>query len=134
MKPVNQRNISDKDGDCFDACMVSILELRDFPKWIKKTSQYIQWNEWLEKNNMQVVYYELGSFPLPNGYSILSVKSTLFSGGRHAVVMWSDEWTVKILHNPNPKDPRGVNIPDTEWLGISVIALIDPSKLGVPSI
>lgn len=129
MKPVNQRVISNVDGDCFDACMVSILELSDFPIWEKKTSQYIRWNRLLEKYNMQVVYYAIGSHPPPDGYAVLSVKSALFEGGRHAVVTYGDGWTFEIVHNPNPQDPRGVNIPPDDRLGFSVIAVIDAGKM-----
>lgn len=128
MKPVNQKIISATDGDCFDACMVSILELSDFPKWERRSSQYELWNEYLEKFNMQVVYYSLGSFPLPYGYSILSVRSALFANARHAVVFQSDGWTGQIIHNPNPEDPRGIEIPNEHWFGVSVVSVIDPSK------
>lgn len=128
MKPVNQRIISDVDGDCFDACMVSILELADFPTWSRKTNQYIRWNEFLDKHNMQVLYYELGTFPVPDGFAIMSVKSALFAGARHAVVVEGNGWTVKIVHNPNPQDPRGIEIPSEDWFGFSFVALKDPAK------
>jgi hypothetical protein len=133
MKPVNQKVISPTAGDCFDACMVSILELDEAPEWAERTSQYIRWNQWLAAKNMQLVYYASGSHPAPAGYFVLSVNSAVFVGKKHAVVgrggAWtSDTWITEVVHNPNPQDPRGVNIPVEDWIGFSVIALVDPAK------
>lgn len=130
MKPVNQRVISSTNGDCFDACMVSILEMDAYPEWDRKTSQYLLWNELLTERNMHLVYYPVGSFPPPVGYSALSVKSALFENGRHAVVYKGDGWMGEIVHNPNPQDPRGVDIPNEDWIGFWVIGLIDPAGAG----
>jgi hypothetical protein len=127
MKPVNQKIINPENGDCFGACVASLFELDEIPK-LRRGSWLDVWNEWLEKYNLQVVEYSLGSFPVPVGFAILAVKSALFQGVRHAVVFHGDGYNGKVVHNPNPDDPRGVNIPNEDWLSFKVLALVDPSK------
>ena len=67
---------------------------------------------------------------MPYGYCILSVKSALFPGKLHAVVLYqTPEGVATVVWNPNPQDPRGVGIPVEDWVEIDVLAVIDPSKL-----
>lgn len=129
MNPVYQKIVSDKDGDCFDACMASLLHI-DYQNFsiAKSGSQVDTWNKWLRARNLQIITYELGSFPVPVGYAILSVKSAVFEKTTHAVIFCGNGWTGKVVHNPNLHDPRGTSIPNDDWLRFTVIALIDPSK------
>lgn len=130
MKPVNQSVVSAKDGDCLGACIASILEIDQYPNFhTNKTGSWLdRWNEYLAAWNMQIIEYPLGSFPVPVGYAILVVKSALFEGVRHAVVFHGDGYDGEVVHNPNPQDPRGIDIPNEDWLAFKVLALIDPSK------
>ena len=130
MKPIDQTIINAQDGDCFGACVASIFELDEIPK-LRKGPWLDVWNEWLGDLNLQVIEYPLGSFPVPNGYAILAVKSALFEGVRHAVVFHGDGYFGKVVHNPNPRDPRGVEIPNEDWLSFKVFALVDPALIVV---
>lgn len=132
MKPVTQRVISNRNGDCHAACIASLLELpiEAMPDFFADDppSPYKRRTEWLQARGLQEAYFLVGSFPPPYGYAILSVKSAVFPGLTHAVV-WDgegSEWG-RIVHNPNPEDPRGVNIPNDDWVGFWVLALLDPS-------
>lgn len=130
MRPVNQKIIDGTNGDCLGACIASILELSTWPNLhtVKNGSWLDKWNDWLGLMNMQIIEYPLGSFPPPRGYAILSVESAMFPGVRHAVVYHGDGYTGSIIHNPNPEDPRGTDIPNDDWLAFKVLALVDPSK------
>lgn len=130
MKPVNQSLISAEVGDCLGACIASILEIDQYPNFhTNKTGSWLdQWNGYLATWNMQIIEYQLGSFPVPVGYAILVVKSALFERVRHAVVFYGDGYDGKVVHNPNPHDPRGIDIPADDWIAFKVLALIDPSK------
>ena len=130
MKPVKQKVIDAKEGDCLGACIASILEIDEYPNFhtTKSGSWLDNWNKYLGDFNLQIIEYPLGSFPVPNGYAILAVKSALFEGVRHAVVFHGDGYFGKVIHNPNPDDPRGVEISNEDWLSFKVFALVDPSQ------
>jgi len=132
MKPVNQKVVDAKEGDCLGACIASILEIEEYPNYhtTESGSWLDNWNEYLSDFNLQIIEYTLGSFPVPNGYAILAVKSALLQGVRHAVVFYGDGYAGEVIHNPNPNDPRGINIPNSDWLSFKVFALIDPCKKG----
>jgi len=123
MKPVLQQHITNKMGDCFGACVASILEIPEAPNFHTDTSRHwlLKWDEWLwQKYWLHPFYAAIGSIPMPQGYSILTVRSALFADTYHAVVYQNGEGKDGIVWNPNPLDPRGVNIDCEDWIGITV--------------
>ncbi len=135
MKPQMQLRVSNVNGDCHAACIASILDvpIETLPDFFSDNppNPYTRRTEWLLNHGLQESYYLVGSFPAPYGYGILSVRSAVFPGATHSVV-WDGEGTGwgKIIHNPNPEDPRGVEIPNKDWVGFWVLALLDPARVG----
>ena len=131
MKAVNQSVVSDKNGNCHAACLACLLELpmESMPDFFVDTppNAYQRRTDWLQERGFQEAYFLVGSFPPPHGWAILSVKSATFPGSLHSVV-WDGERTGwgKIVHNPNPQDPRGIEIPNEDWVGFWVLAPLDP--------
>ena len=131
MIKVYQKIISGDNGDCLGACLGSLLHREDYPDLQGRAgmSWLDVWNDYLEKDNLQLVSYSFGSSPVPRGYAILSVKSALFEGELHAVVFKGDGWDGKIVHNPNPEDPRGIDVHVDDWVRFTMLCLLDPSKI-----
>ena len=135
MKPAHQIHINDTNGDCHAACIASLLEIpiEAMPDFFADTppygrNSYVLRTKWLREQGLQEVYFLLGSFPVPEGYGILSVKSLLYPNATHAVVWKGDaDGGNQIVHNPNPQDTWGLNIPNEEWVGFWVLAPLDPS-------
>ena len=130
MKRVMQKVVNDKDGDCFAACLATILEC-DVPNFHTDASAHMRdhYDTWLAPQNLQLVWFTFGSAPVPKGYSILSVKSAMFKDAMHAVVFHQDEeGSGHIIHNPNPFDPRGIEIPVEDWRFFDVVALRNPAQ------
>lgn len=112
-------------GDCFAACLKSILEREDVPNchtdrerhWLSK------YNEFLRPLGYQISYFVVGHAPTPFGYFIISVKSYLFEGQYHSVVGYTNPYGEStIVHNPNSDDPRRLQIPVEDWRLIYLIA------------
>ena len=127
MKPINQKIIDKTSGDCFSACVNSILERDDVPNFNGDINDRRHWiikaNEWLKSFNYQVVFYKIGHSPTPLGYFIITVNSYVFEGGYHSVVGYTDDNGVtRVVYNPNPQDPRGTDIPPEDWRLIYLLA------------
>lgn len=109
MKPVEQRIVDDTDGDCFAACVASILELpyAGVPKF-NGSSWFEDWQAWLAPHGMAFAVVEVGGHPyigLPL-YAIASVDSPRFEGKQHAVVWGFDPWG--LAYDPSPKRADGI--------------------------
>lgn len=123
MIPVTQRIISGTRGDCFSACIASILELpyEDVPRFVTDAVDRGAEHEWLRDTfawlkplgltlvdiNARDLHDYRGLVGL---YVLLSVPSQKFPGGGHSVVgTWIKEGgghTLAIAHDPNPyNDP-----------------------------
>jgi hypothetical protein len=131
MKPVSQTIIDSEKGDCFRACLASLLELpiEQVPNNHEtKQVQFDFYNDWLRPFNLQLAFIRFGAMPLPQGHFILVVKSACFKNCTHTVIAKENEETcvAEIVWNPNPKDSRGNNIPADEWSYFYVLAVIDP--------
>ena len=132
MKPQMQRIVSNKNGDCFASCLASIMEIDNntMPDFFANPNRAMtdQANEWLKQFNLELSYFKMGSYPPPQGYAILSVKSLVFEKCSHSVV-WSGQaengWG-EIVHDPSP---RGGEHPNEDWLGFHVLVVRDASKL-----
>jgi hypothetical protein len=107
MKPVDQTTFGEEKGNCFSACVASILEIsiEEVPFFMGPGAWWPRFQEWLEKRD----YYPLSwSVPekdqknmAPYGVHILSGKSPRdiqYPEYSHAVVACGSE----IIHDPHP--------------------------------
>ena len=126
MKPVFQRCVDFGHGDCFSACLASILELDldSVPNFRSDSMhdgrlmiEHIL--EWLHPRG--VSYFELdlwkgqANWSFLETYCILTIPSQIYLEGKHAVVgLWErqgDTTLLKIVHDPNPNnEPNDVNL------------------------
>lgn len=90
MKGVKQKIFSNKRGDCFRACLASILEIENSDKFVK-----IRTDDWLI--NYLNFFGEIGlrlnwdsKKIWREGYWIATVPSKNFKKTRHAIVMLGD--------------------------------------------
>jgi hypothetical protein len=116
------QRIIDKDiGDCYTACLASILGLayEEVPQFLKKLTEqgkeyrfYVEVADWLNKlglNYVQVPAYAMGDWRgVRELCAIATVPSQKFSGGTHAVICkWVEIpdhpncYECKIIHDPN---------------------------------
>lgn len=112
LKPVDQTRFVPDKGNCFAACVASLLELNiddvpNFvflePDWIKATQ------EWLAGRGLGMLAlftHEAGYFgnlyPLPAGLlCIIGGKSPRGDFG-HAVVARAHAWKFDVIHDPHP--------------------------------
>lgn len=133
MKPVEQTILTPPDGDCFAACVASILELpiASVPNYPDPTgpndhSWWWGWQEWLKQFNLAFVGW---NHPIAEdaevvadilrGYSICNVR---YENPRinHAVVCRDGE----IVWNPHPLRDTKQHDSIVDWI---VFRVIDPS-------
>ena len=125
-------------GNCFAACVASILELpiEDVPNLGNDSDNFNWsdwmrlWNEWLESRNLclSVIHYyewEGVSSTKPKGYSILSAKSPRLKEQElnHAVVCFDG----KIVFDPHPQREMGVGV----WEYFYVFSALNPALFTV---
>lgn len=124
MKPVFQTKFGKPEGNCFAACVASILEasLDDVPHYMGK-DWLQQWNAFLAPRNLGLFCLELPEGTAPPGWSILSGLSprakALGEDWMHAVVAFNGI----VEHDPHP-DGGGV-LTHVDWI---VFQAIDPAK------
>ncbi len=112
MIPVYQTRtvVNDGSGNCFNACVASILELplRDVAQVLPtfKGNYWGEWERWANERGVQITYWPLGEAP-PKGFAIATGY-----GGRvypddhekageeilHAAVVFNG----KVIHDPFP--------------------------------
>ncbi len=104
MKPVNQTKMTPPDGNCFAACVASILELplKEVPNYITTEGTWWgKWNKWLKPRGLYLLEVAKGNpetEEFVKGYHIITGSS--FSGDwNHSVVGFNGE----IVHDPSPK-------------------------------
>lgn len=127
MKPVYQTILTAPGGDCFRACVASILELRldDVPNIQNSDNHdwWQAWNDWLEPRKIYLCAWA-GDWR-PKGYSILTVKSKAHAW-HHAVVALDS----RPIWNPRPGYGNDVRIDEygawSEWVTFGVL---DPAVL-----
>ena len=123
MKPIDQTGyIPYVDGNCFSACIASILEipLEDVPLFHSDEGTN-NWGDkfikWCEDNDIEWTYYDVadtGEDWHPEGYSILSGKSPR-GDWLHSVVALDND----IVHDPH-FDRTGVES-RVDWILIKKI-------------
>ena len=101
MKPVDQTVINDMTGNCFTACIASILELPidKVPNFMEdKNHWYIAAYQWLYDKGYELKHKKLEDGETLPGYWISSGKSYRFPDQHHAVVYYKKE----MAHDPHP--------------------------------
>lgn len=113
MKPEKQL-ISDRGvGDCFRACMCSILDIpnsNDLPN-VHDSEWFLKWQKFLKKFGLRLCH---GSNCWKDGYWIASVPSLNYALTTHAIVMKD----TKVFFDPSTKKKYKKG---TEMLGCSDI-------------
>lgn len=122
-------NSIEEQGNCFQACLASVLEIpleqcfdvRRYGDGI----WFDELNKWLADYELACVWVYLPenkevTFTLPLGYHLAEVKSTTLSKGENHVVVIKD---YKLEHDPNP---HAINIGDL--VGIYLFVPLDAAK------
>ena len=99
MRPVDQTRYTLHDGDCFTACVASILELP-----IAAVPAFVRWGDawldcfdrWLGGLGLSATHHA-GTNP-PPGYSIAGGPSLRFAGRTHSCVALDGV----VVHDPHP--------------------------------
>lgn len=107
MQPVFQTTFGVPQGNCFGACVASVLELADIPCPVDpaisdEDEWYERWREYFTSLGYEwtcTTYDEENWGPWPKGYSIAHVL--LAPGIRHAIVMLDGV----PVHDPMPGSP-----------------------------
>ena len=107
MKPVFQTTFGVPTGNCFGACVASILELQDIPCPVDPAHPdedvwYEEWRKWFAAKGYEwscVTYDKENWGPWPKGYSVAHVL--LRPGVLHAIVMLDGV----PVHDPLPGSP-----------------------------
>jgi hypothetical protein len=135
MIPVEQTHLMPPLGNCFDACMASILEMSlDVMPHHTGTDWILRWNDWLRPRNLCMIVtpipdreqLHLYADHLMPGYTVLAARSPR-GDWLHAVVCYDG----KVVWDPHPKRDAGLG----EWKEVSYLVLLDPTKpvvLGAP--
>ena len=131
----SKHNPPNSYGDCWSACMASILEREDIPHfledgdpnndWIERTREYLAtidvslWRTWYGVDNLSEVLFTMKEIN-PDMYYILSGDSP---SGPHSVVCLNDE----IVHDPAGR-PKGEQIVgpcanDVYWVEVLAIGI-----------
>lgn len=98
MKKYNQKVFSSKTGDCFRACMATVLQLPSdvlpndhSPYW------FFHWRKYLNQFGLEIHYDNAKGAIWQSNYWIASVKSLNFEKTTHAIVMNGS----KVFHDPS---------------------------------
>lgn len=131
MKPVDQTITTHPEGNCFPACLASILEipLEEVPHAKGEGWQYY-YNQWLRPRGLalitvglpadiQTMSPELRRYHMP-GYTILAVQSPRYDC-LHSVVCLDGE----IVHDPHPLRAMGVGA----WKELDLLIAIDAGRI-----
>ncbi len=132
MKPVYQTVFTKGDGNCYPACLASILELElsEVPLFTD-SDWWLRYREWLRPLNLSFLTMPLSHereglddwyLAMP-GYTIIAVQSPGIPDCLHAVVALDG----KVVHDPNPRYSDHV-YSHRECIYVDVLLTLDPSK------
>ncbi len=98
MRPVDQTTYGRHDGNCFSACLASILEIS-----IEEVPLFLgpYWDDflpWLKDRGLWASLYRRSEGHVPPGYSIAGGPSKRFAGKMHACVAYNG----MVVHDPHP--------------------------------
>ena len=90
MRPVEQTILAPPEGNCFAACVASILEvgIDDVPNYVDGL-WFHRWQNWLARQHGLVLFSQESNLlrpPPPGRHVIVGVESPRFAGKMHAVV------------------------------------------------
>lgn len=96
MRPVDQTTYGVNDGNCFPACIASILEISidEVPRFYGPSVDFLQW---LAPQGLSATHYK-GDNYVPPGFAIAAGPSLRFAGRLHACVAYDGA----IVHDPHP--------------------------------
>jgi hypothetical protein len=118
MIPVTQ-TITGEQGNCFTACLASILELpiREVPNFAKLTNSdeefFAMVDEWLATRGLKYSSIPIYNRAVPPvGYGTIEGVSP--RGGQHACVAYNGV----MVFDPHPKDGTGRGLVEPQFWGI----------------
>ena len=96
MRAVDQTTYGSADGNCFSACVASILEipLEEVPRFMRVSWPFLRW---LAGRGLSASLYKRVDY-IPPGYSIATGPSMRFAGKMHACVALDGI----VIHDPHP--------------------------------
>jgi hypothetical protein len=97
VRPIDQTTYGILDGNCFSACIASILEisLRDVPHFLGPRQPWF--SQWLAGRGLRASLYQSDTY-MPWGFSIAGGPSARFAGRMHACVAFDGV----VVHDPHP--------------------------------
>lgn len=122
MKPVDQTVFDDTKGDCFRACIASLLELpiEEIPNFVESEDMTGSAKKWLKERGLTVmpmsffnpeepshVFFDFQSYCIIGGTS--PRKDAKGNHKRHAVVGKTKGWGLEIVHDPHPSREKLLN-------------------------
>ena len=120
MKAVDQTTFGQPEGNCFSACVASLLEIpiSDVPYFMGHDDWFENFAEWLRPYGFYPMMFNAKDNPTwsPEGWAIAGGQSPR---GPHSVVSFHD----KIRHDPHPSRDRIAEVED--W---TVFVAIDPAE------
>jgi hypothetical protein len=98
VRPVDQTAYGIYDGNCFSACLASILEISIEVVPLFLGSYWDDFLPWLADRGLGASCYRKSESCVPLGYSIAGGSSKRFAGRMHACVAYNG----MIVHDPHP--------------------------------
>jgi RNase P/RNase MRP subunit p29 len=97
--PVDQTRFTVPEGDCFNACVASLLELplAEVPHFCSHDDWWSYFNGWLEARGLYAINFQLTNNWRPEGLYILNGRSPRGTYN-HSVVALRD----RVVHDPHP--------------------------------
>ena len=112
MKPIDQTRFGEPEGNCWAACVASILEvpIETFTFETPLDHNWSRpWHEWLAGHGLAMLWFVVGQGVPPPGYSILSGKSP--RGIMHSVVALNGV----VVHDPHPSRAGIIEGTEADW-------------------
>lgn len=116
MKPVDQTTFGHGKGNCFSACVASVLErrLEDVPYFMSRGDAWFEYLvEWCAEQHIGVEFST--EFPAPPDRHVIIGGVSPRSGKGHACVALNGE----IVHDPHP-DRTGLTGAWWDWILLTV--------------
>lgn len=115
MKPVDQTIFGHGKGNCFTACVASLLELpiEDVPYFMGDCDWLSRFIDWCEARSVRVEFSTV--FPSPKGEYVIVGGVSPRTGKGHACIALDGV----IVHDPHVGDRRGLVGQWWDWINLS---------------